>query len=189
MKVIAREAHISDGAIYKYFVSKEQLYNEAVVEPLKGVISDVFAGMAEKHPSAAAGRLEADQLLETARGYLVSMVLAFERVLPLLGMALFSETKRARRFYTESYAPTLESLGELFTRYYEPVDPNQGRLSAIAIMGLSLTMAIEVRNNKSFDLDEAVRLSIGSMFHPDRLVIEQPNGAARRRTKRGAVVG
>src|SRR6478672_8341298 len=47
MRVIAERAAISEGVIYRHFESKDQLFYEAVVEPLREAVDSLIAATEE----------------------------------------------------------------------------------------------------------------------------------------------
>jgi hypothetical protein len=93
-------------------------------------------------------------------------------VLPLLGLVLFGDPKVANRFYREDLTVAMDRLAdawrELAVRSGHPVDLPD--LSARAVMGVALMLALESRHAPSFDLERSLRLaSEGTIrgFFPD----------------------
>jgi AcrR family transcriptional regulator len=165
IKVIATHSGISEGVIYRHFESKDQLFFEAVVEPLKQATDDLVA---------AAGVVDRDQpltpqrQLETLNGLYRQLVSTLVEILPLLGLVLFGDPKVARKFYQENFAVAMDRLGEAWREVEDRygVMPQQSHdITARAIMGMALILALETRHNKrKFDRDRAIELiSEGSL--------------------------
>jgi AcrR family transcriptional regulator len=158
IKVIAEHGGISEGIIYRHFESKEQLFYEAVVEPLREAVDRLVAA------SEVVDRdqpLSPERQLETLDGLYRQLISTLEELLPLLGLVLFGDPKVANRFYKESFAVAMDRLGDAWRdverRYgFELESPD---ISARAVMGIALTLALESHHNGRFDRDRAVALA------------------------------
>src|SRR5690349_9280786 len=95
IKVIAAHSGISEGVIYRHFVSKDQLFFEAVVEPLKQATDDLVAatgGVDRDEP------LTPQRQLDTLNDLYRQLVSTLVEILPLLGLVLFGDPQVARKF-------------------------------------------------------------------------------------------
>lgn len=142
MRTIADRAGISEGIIYRHFENKDQLFYEAVVEPLREAVDSLVAateGIDRLEP------LTADRQLETLAGLYSQLTATLNEVLPLLGLVLFGDPKVARRFYREHFSVAMDRLAgawaEVEERYGLDIDLTE--MSARAVMGTALILAIE----------------------------------------------
>jgi AcrR family transcriptional regulator len=158
IRFIADRAGISEGMIYRHFESKDQLFIEAVVEPLTEAIDELVAAAKVVDQNEP---LTPERQLATMSGLYRQLVSTLEDILPLLGLVLFGDPKVARRFYRESFAVAMDRLAaawrEVEARY--GFDSESPDISARAVMGIALILALESRNKSRFDRDEAVRLA------------------------------
>jgi AcrR family transcriptional regulator len=157
IKLIAERSGISEGVIYRHFESKDQLFFEAVVEPLKQAVDDLVAA------TAMAGQdepLTPQRQLETMTGLYRQLTSTLEHILPLLGLVLFGDPHVARRFYRENFAVAMDRLAEAWRevedRYGFPFESPD--ISARAVMGMALVLALESHHTRKFDRDRAVTL-------------------------------
>src|SRR3954447_19407785 len=100
IRVIAEKGGISEGVIYRHFESKDQLFIEAVVQPLKTAVDELVA--AAEHTDNEG--LTPERQLDGMNGLYNQLVSTLEEVLPLLGLVMFGDPKIARRFYRDNFA-------------------------------------------------------------------------------------
>src|SRR5262249_33803114 len=84
-----------------------------------------------------------------------------KEVLPLLGLVLFGDPRVGQRFYRENFAVAMDRLAEAWreveARYgFESESPD---ISARAVMGIALMLALESHHNNRFDRDRALALA------------------------------
>ena len=154
---IAQRGGISEGVIYRHFESKDQLFIEAVVEPLSEAIDELVAATQVVDRDEP---LTPERQVETMNGLYRQLIATLQDMLPLLGLVLFGDPKVARRFYRENFAVAMDRLAsawrEVEERYgFETESPD---ISARAVMGIALILALESHHNGKFDRDRAVAL-------------------------------
>jgi AcrR family transcriptional regulator len=158
IKVIADYGGISEGVIYRHFESKDQLFYEAVVEPLREAVDALVAASEIVDRDEPLGP---ERQMQELIGLYRQLTSTFEEVLPLLGLVLFGNPKVAQRFYEEHFAVAMDRLAdswrEVADRYGLEFDSLD--ISARAVMGTALILALESHHRQKFDGDRAVALA------------------------------
>jgi AcrR family transcriptional regulator len=157
IKQIAERGGISEGVIYRHFESKDQLFYEAVFEPLREAVDQLVAATEVVDLDEP---LTPERQLETLQGLYRQLIATLEEILPLLGLVLFGDPKVARKFYRKHFTVAMDRLAEAWRevedRYgYEFESPD---ISARAVMGTALVLALESRHNDLFNRDRAIGL-------------------------------
>jgi AcrR family transcriptional regulator len=164
IKVIADYAGISTGMIYQLFDSKEQLFHEAVVEPLREAVDDLVAAAEIVDRDEP---LTQERRLQTLTGLYRKLVSTLGELAPLLGLVLFGDPHEAQRFYAEDLAVAMDRLG----RAWSAVEARHGRtleapdITARAVMGTALILALESRHAKAFDRQRAAAAASAGSLH------------------------
>src|SRR5581483_1102036 len=100
-RAIADSIGVTEALLYHYFSSKEELFEAAILDPL--------AALGEQLAVYASAHVFADSDPETRREESVRFhqqaLTVMLEVIPLLGVALFSDQKQGSRFYRERMVP------------------------------------------------------------------------------------
>ncbi|WP_372790925.1 TetR/AcrR family transcriptional regulator [Paraconexibacter sp.] len=103
---ISDAAGVNIALIYRHFASKEELFAEAVGQPLVEAL-DGFVEVANA-ASEYAGRTEVQR--QIVEDLVANLLDAMAEITPLLGVVLFSDQGAA--FYRDRFAPTLATIVE-----------------------------------------------------------------------------
>jgi AcrR family transcriptional regulator len=160
---IAERGGISEGVIYRHFESKDQLFIEAVVEPLTEAVDKLVAAAEAVDRDVP---LSLERQVETMNGLYRQLIATLDEILPLLALVLFGDPKVARRFYRENFAVAMDRLAdawrEVEARYgFATESPD---ISARAVIGIALMLALESHHTPRFDRDRAVSLASRGTF-------------------------
>jgi len=149
VKQIAAQARISEGVLYHHFASKDDMFFEAIVEPLQRAIGGVFDEVAEYDPTSYSD----EDLAEMTSRFWSSMITSVETILPLFGLVLFGESTRAERFYEGTFSEAIDELAETWRRIYDEHGvPYPARVVALSTIGIALSFALDARYNSEQDL-------------------------------------
>ena len=145
---LAKAAGVNQATLYGHFESKEELFVEAVVQPLV----DAMRGMYERAASYENAESREEFLgvaKSSVRNHLESMV----EIYPLLTAALFSDPELGGKLYREHIAPLFRERGKVMKNAVrEEIDPDR-----LALFAFGMFFAVAM--DKSFgegdtDLEE-----------------------------------
>jgi AcrR family transcriptional regulator len=104
-KLIADEAGVHEALIFQHFGSKEKLFEAAVMEPLAELVGELH-GVVKKLNEDHRDEVRHD-LLDQIH---IDMLRILIRLVPMLGIALFSDVPAGRQFYRNHLQPVLEEI-------------------------------------------------------------------------------
>jgi len=135
-KDIADRAGVTEAFLYRYFDSKEAMYEAAVLEPLR----EAIAALAD---DLAALNDEVDDPIEFVRQVHRRCLEFFVNYARLQSIALFAEIGSGRKFYAEAVKAHLDRLGYVLAKHtgwdvrgLDPVVVRRCALGAQFIVGL-----------------------------------------------------
>jgi AcrR family transcriptional regulator len=155
IRVIAERGGISEGVIYRHFESKDQLFFEAVVEPLREAVDSLVAATEVVDRD---GPITPERRQAAMKSLYRQLTSTLDEMLPLLGLVLFGDPATAQRFYRESFAAAMDRLGAAWQAAADRlgVEMESPDLSARAVMGVALMTALERHHNERFDTERAL---------------------------------
>ena len=140
-KEIALAAGVTEGVMYRYFATKEELFEAAIIEPLEEFFERLLPMEAGAINAATTVALREQAIHHAEREWIEAM----EEIVPLLGVALFSEREKGRQFYCDRLYPLIARAVEvapLSTASWARPDVDSGVL-VLSIFGINLAVALD----------------------------------------------
>lgn len=173
---IAAQAEVTEALLYRYFPSKEALFEAAVLEPLEEMIAE----LAQQTARTAASR-DPEVRRQGIHDMHAIVCGTCVDIVPLLGVALFSEGGRA--FYRDRLAPLLEDAYGGSARVLDswPLRHRiDGRTGFTMTFGMYLGLALDAHlRDEPLDVEEVSAQLAGMVVRG--LSAAGPDEPARRR--------
>jgi len=157
IRMIAERAGISEAMIYRHFENKDQLFLEAVVEPLRAEVDRLVAAT---HDVDRDEPLTPSRQFKTMTTFYRELISTLDGVLPLLGLVLFGDPKVARTFYRQHLVVAFDRLADAWREVesHYAFEMESPEISARAAMGIALMISLESRYNSRLDRERSIAL-------------------------------
>jgi AcrR family transcriptional regulator len=134
---LADAAGVNPALLYQHFESKEELFEEAVTEPLAAAFEASLADIPPVGPFDASG----EQMRALTRTYVVNLLEAMDQSGGLLGVVLFSDADTGREYFQTRLEPLLKQVRDVVVTH------------------------LPVWNHKEFDPDTMLSLLFGMAWY------------------------
>lgn len=140
-KRIAEVAGVNEALLYQHFSSKEEIFHEAVIKPLRDIVSEVVGVGAALPPFDPTGRAQHD----LTQQYLAELLRTFMEVTPLLGVVLFSDRDTGTTFYRDTVQLLTAAISGVVrdsfpTWSHREFDPE---LVTVSVIGACMSLSLE----------------------------------------------
>ena len=134
-RTIAQYAGITEAVLYQHFTSKEDIFEAAVLQPLRALLDDLL----ERSRALLASGEDRPRLTMRLESLWLERL---GEIVPLLGPALFDDQALGRRCYRDIVAPFLTRLeAEATSRGLLPAD--EAAVLVRAIFGTNLLLVLD----------------------------------------------
>ena len=134
-RTIAERAGITEAVLYRHFESKEEIFEAAVLTPLRAMLEDLL----ERSRALLAGEETRPRLVMRLESLWLERL---AEIVPLLGPALFDDQTLGRKCYQEIVAPFLDGLQRAaVSGGLLPADEARGLVRAI--FGTNLLLVLD----------------------------------------------
>jgi AcrR family transcriptional regulator len=135
VREIAAAADVNDAVLYRYFSTKEQLFEEAIAAPLEEAVTRAF----RQAPDDA-------EVREVSETFVRDLLDAMRGIAPLL-LVVLGDAERGADFYRERFQPALSRLREAIDANlpkweHRDFDPD---LAMLAVCGMCWFIALHNR--------------------------------------------
>ena len=137
-KLIAERSGITEAILYRHFASKEELFEASVVAPLSALLDELL----DRSRTIMATDDPVELRIHRLEQAWIELSI---QIVPLLGVALFSDQQNGNRRYRELLMPFLASMLEA-TSGSGLIPPEAGTSGAVivhAAFGMNLLLAVD----------------------------------------------
>ena len=133
---LAKAAGVNQATLYGHFESKEELFVEAVVQPMV----DAMRGMYERASNYENAETK-EEFLTTAKSSVQNHLASMVEIYPLLTTALFSDPVMGKKLYRDHIAPMFKERGKVMKNAVkEDIDPD---MLALLAFGMFFAVAMD----------------------------------------------
>jgi AcrR family transcriptional regulator len=140
LEAVATACGVTEGLVYKYFDSKEELFDAAVISPLR----ERLASRIEEIRAVPVDP-DAEAVLETTRRFIRTLLCTFNESAHDIGVALFGEPAHAQHFYARQIQPLVDTAVDACTAVANrwPRSGYDARIAMKAAFGMTFWLALE----------------------------------------------
>ena len=147
-RAIARHSGVTEAVLYQYFASKEELFDETMVQPISGNVDALLARL-----GALAASLSDDSTETSERELLTEVV----RLVPGIGALFYSEPEVGAALYGTFIGPRFEAATKDLARTRD-VPEDRAELLLTLAYGMNLGLGLHQRfAEEPLDSDAVVR--------------------------------
>lgn len=140
-RVIAEQAGVTEAVLYRHFASKEELYGVAVLDPLAAGLDELL----ERSRAAVTAVTPVEERLAALQAEWLDGMAA---LLPLLGVALFSDQETGRSCYRTLVAPFLDAMLATMSDAGLVNGGRDGWTVVRAAFGMNMLLVIDAANRR-----------------------------------------
>lgn len=105
---IAERANVNQALLYRFFPSKEAMFEAAIIEPLDRMLSDLLVEVSRQ--------VDADRAPVVIQTYFRSLLGIFAETFELFSIVLFSDRTSGHEFYRTRIVPFIDNLVDQLDR-------------------------------------------------------------------------
>lgn len=174
MQAIADAAGVDKAMLYRYFDSKDHLFDEAIAAPLAAAVERAAETSLVPHDADD----EAGDLRERSTDFIRDLLAGMREIAPLLGVVLSDQTAGIR-FYEEQIQPRIDQMRDVIAAnapmFHGSYDPE---IIVRAVYGMCYFFALDERFGRGSgrDTDELASALLSMFF--DGLAFRGPANSA-----------
>lgn len=174
IRKIAATAGINEALIYAHFSNKDELIAAAIMDPLEDALRIMDVTLYSNAPK------DLNAWASSGREYLRQIVEVMSEIGPLLGLVIFGEKTRARRFYNRVLLPNRERIKRQAQNHFGPDFPHDAFL--LSMWGTAMFVAMEgTLNSDKPDIEKLVEDVLSIMTKGFYHLLSTKVPAARRK--------